>query len=169
MGDLARDYAFAGRPDRALPLFEQAWAGRRAKLGPDHPDTLRSMSDLAGAYEDAGNVEKARELDKECLAAHARLNRPESFEMARAQTGAGSRLLGREKWAEAEPLLRAGPGDPARTSQPDAWATDDARSLLGAALARPAQIRRGPAAPGRGLRGDEGPPGEDSGPRPGAS
>jgi serine/threonine protein kinase/tetratricopeptide (TPR) repeat protein len=133
MADLARDYALAGRHGLAIPLFEQAWAGRRAKLGPDHPDTLRSLSDLAGAHADAGDVEKAAALDRECLEAHARLHRPDSIEEARAQASAGSRLLRRERWAEAEPMLRAALATH-ETIQPDAWATDDVRSLLGGAL-----------------------------------
>ena len=37
----------AGKLDRALPLHEEVLALRKAKLGPDHPDTLTSMSNLA--------------------------------------------------------------------------------------------------------------------------
>ena len=42
MDNLAVGYQDAGKFDRALPLFEETLALRKAKLGPDHPDTLRA-------------------------------------------------------------------------------------------------------------------------------
>ena len=46
-----------GRRDRmaeAIPLFEQTLADRERVLGADHPDTLTSRNNLAGAYKSAG-------------------------------------------------------------------------------------------------------------------
>ena len=43
-------YQAAGRLPEALPLFEAALKGRQATLGPEHPDTLNSMTNLARAY-----------------------------------------------------------------------------------------------------------------------
>ena len=40
MDNLAVSYHAAGQLDRALKLFEETLALRKAKLGPDHPDTL---------------------------------------------------------------------------------------------------------------------------------
>ena len=42
-------YREAGKLDKALPLFEETLALMKAKLGPDHPDTLMSMNNLARA------------------------------------------------------------------------------------------------------------------------
>ena len=42
-------YAALGRHAEALKLGEETLALRKAKLGPDHPDTLWSMNNLAKA------------------------------------------------------------------------------------------------------------------------
>ena len=39
-----------GRAAEAIPLFEHVLAIRRATLGPEHPDTLTAMNNLAVAY-----------------------------------------------------------------------------------------------------------------------
>jgi hypothetical protein len=44
-------YRDAGRWPDALPLLEETLKLRKAKLGPDHPDTLISMNNLAGGYQ----------------------------------------------------------------------------------------------------------------------
>ena len=47
---LALAYMAAGKPDLALPLFEETLRIRKAKLGAEHLDTLQNMNNLAGAY-----------------------------------------------------------------------------------------------------------------------
>jgi tetratricopeptide (TPR) repeat protein len=47
MISLASSYADLGRLPDALKLSEETLALQKAKLGPDHPDTLRTMSILA--------------------------------------------------------------------------------------------------------------------------
>ena len=47
---LARSYQLDGQGDRAIDLYESTVNGRRAKLGPDHPDTLLCTLELARAY-----------------------------------------------------------------------------------------------------------------------
>ena len=44
----------------AIPHLERAVALRKQTAGPDHPDTLASMSQLAGAYQDAGIFDAGR-------------------------------------------------------------------------------------------------------------
>ena len=58
MGNLATVYQSGGRLERALPLFEQRLALEKSNLGPDHPDTLRSMSNLAEAYRAAEQAQR---------------------------------------------------------------------------------------------------------------
>ncbi len=58
----------AGQNDRALKLFEETLTLRRAKLGPDHPDTLSSMNNLANSYSAAGQTDRALKLFEETLA-----------------------------------------------------------------------------------------------------
>ena len=46
---LANAYWAAGRTSEAITLHEQTLAARERTLGPDHPDTLTSRSNLANA------------------------------------------------------------------------------------------------------------------------
>jgi tetratricopeptide (TPR) repeat protein len=103
MNNLGLAYERAGRLDEALPLLEEALKGRRAKLPPDHPDTLLSMDNLARAVL-AVRPAEAERLARECLAIRERLASDDwpTFE-TRGLLGGG--LLGRKKFAEAEPLL----------------------------------------------------------------
>ena len=41
---------------------------RRKVLGPAHPDTLSSMTDLAVSYRDQGEIAKAEALEQEAAA-----------------------------------------------------------------------------------------------------
>ena len=68
MNNLASGYRAAGQLDRALPLLEETLALRKAKLGPDHPDTLTSMNNLADGYRAAGQLDRALPLYEETLA-----------------------------------------------------------------------------------------------------
>jgi Flp pilus assembly protein TadD len=47
LSNLAGVLAAQGDLDGARPLFERALAIREARLGPDHPDTVRSREKLA--------------------------------------------------------------------------------------------------------------------------
>jgi hypothetical protein len=57
-----------GYAEKAIALFTRARATFATRLGPDHPDTLMSMNDLASAYRDAGKYDRARPLFEETLA-----------------------------------------------------------------------------------------------------
>jgi serine/threonine protein kinase/lipopolysaccharide biosynthesis regulator YciM len=57
-----------GYPDRAIRLLTKAHHTFTATLGPDHPDTLRSMNRLANSYGDAGQIDRAIKLHEETLA-----------------------------------------------------------------------------------------------------
>jgi tetratricopeptide (TPR) repeat protein len=56
-----------GEPGKAIVLLEKARATRQATLGPDHPDTLTSMNDLATPYQAAGKLDLALPLLEETL------------------------------------------------------------------------------------------------------
>ncbi len=60
----ARD---AGKLDLALPLFEETLKLQKSKLGPEHPDTLRAMNNLASAYQADGKLDLALPLYEEAL------------------------------------------------------------------------------------------------------
>jgi serine/threonine protein kinase/lipopolysaccharide biosynthesis regulator YciM len=56
-----------GFPADAIPLFEKARKTRSAQLGPDHPDTLTSMNNLALSRKAVGQLAKALPLYEETL------------------------------------------------------------------------------------------------------
>jgi serine/threonine protein kinase len=56
-----------GEASLAVEVFQKALATRKAKLGPDHPDTLASMDNLACAYLTSGQLAAAVPLFEETL------------------------------------------------------------------------------------------------------
>jgi tetratricopeptide (TPR) repeat protein len=67
MNNLAVCYAAAGRIQDALKLCEETLRLMKARLGPDHPDALRSMNNLAFTYDAAGRTQDALNLREETL------------------------------------------------------------------------------------------------------
>ncbi len=67
MSNLAVAYEATGKLDLALPLFEESLRLKKAKLGPDHPDTLTSMNNLAAAYWRMKQLDKSIPLFEETL------------------------------------------------------------------------------------------------------
>ena len=65
------------REDEAISLYEQALAARERVLGPDHPSTLQSRSNLATAYRAAGRLDEATSLHEQTLAARERVLGPD--------------------------------------------------------------------------------------------
>jgi tetratricopeptide (TPR) repeat protein len=83
MDNLALTYDAVGRHAEALKLHEETLALQKAKLGPGHPDTLRSMNSLAESYFGLGRYADAFKLNQETLALRkAKLGRdhPDTFE-----------------------------------------------------------------------------------------
>ena len=68
MNNLAEAYRGRRSSKRRLAAFRRdSEAVRKAKLGPDHPDTLSSMNNLALAYKAAGRLSDALPLHEETL------------------------------------------------------------------------------------------------------
>jgi tetratricopeptide (TPR) repeat protein len=68
MANLAECRRVIGRLDLALPLYEQTLTLRKAKLGPDHLDTVITMSNLAECYREAGKLDLALSLHEQTMA-----------------------------------------------------------------------------------------------------
>jgi tetratricopeptide (TPR) repeat protein len=68
MNAVANSWNHLGRHGDALKLHEETLARQKAKLGPDHPDTLRSMHNLANSYSVLGRHADALKLRKKTLA-----------------------------------------------------------------------------------------------------
>ncbi|MGL4420033.1 MAG: serine/threonine-protein kinase, partial [Gemmataceae bacterium] len=62
---LGRTLLSLGEAPAAIELLRFAVASRKANLGPDHPDTLTSMGNLASAYQAAGKLDQALPLLEE--------------------------------------------------------------------------------------------------------
>ena len=62
---------------RAIEIGTSALATCEQVLGPDHPDTLTSRNNLAGAYESAGDLAQAIPLYQDTLAAPERVLGPD--------------------------------------------------------------------------------------------
>ena len=60
-------YRALGLPRDAIPLLEKARDYQRANCGPEHPDTLQALANLADAYFDAGSQDEALELREQVL------------------------------------------------------------------------------------------------------
>jgi serine/threonine protein kinase/tetratricopeptide (TPR) repeat protein len=70
---LGETYRYLGESPRAIQQLERAVELRTAGLGPDHPDTLNSQSELAIAYREVGQFDKAIPLLERTLAAKKRV------------------------------------------------------------------------------------------------
>ena len=67
--ELAHILRHRGRlDDEVLAMARSANEGLKRTLGPDHPDTLKSMTNLASSYDDLGRHAEALELNEETLA-----------------------------------------------------------------------------------------------------
>jgi serine/threonine protein kinase len=64
---LGESYWYLGQPAQAIRQHERALQLRRSIRGPDHPETLTSMDNLAVAYLDAGRVAEALPLCEEAF------------------------------------------------------------------------------------------------------
>ena len=60
-------YSLNSRWDAAGKLFVQVMETRKTKLGVDHPDTLKSMNNLAFTWRGTGKEIKARRLIEDCI------------------------------------------------------------------------------------------------------
>jgi tetratricopeptide (TPR) repeat protein len=68
MNELGDSYSRLGRYAEARLLHEEALALSKARLGPDHPDTLSSMEGLAYSYTGLGRNAEALKLREQTLA-----------------------------------------------------------------------------------------------------
>jgi hypothetical protein len=107
MGNLAKAYLDVKQPDKALPLFEDFVAGLRQRLGADTAQFAGLLAQISLDLLNAGQFPNAEKLLRECLAGRAK-QQPQAWTTFNTQSTLGGALLGQKKYAEAEPLLKAG-------------------------------------------------------------
>jgi serine/threonine protein kinase/tetratricopeptide (TPR) repeat protein len=87
-------------------LLGRAVETRRRILGPEHPDTLRSVSAWANTLEFEGHYARAESLDRETLDIRRRVLGPEHPETLMSMNNLGNTLEDEGHYAEAEKLHR---------------------------------------------------------------
>jgi tetratricopeptide (TPR) repeat protein len=114
---LARALAGLGRNAEAAKLHEETLARRRVIIGPDHPDTFWSMTNLADGYAKLGRKADALKLQEETLALQkAKLgpSHPDTLasmnNLAMSYAGAGRRQEAAKLFEDAFLLLKAKKG-----------------------------------------------------------
>ena len=99
-------YDNLGLYPRAQSLDQRAVDIRKSALGPDHPDTLRSVHNLADVLDEQGHYAEAGKLYRDTLAASTRVLGPEDRETLRLRIGLADVLIHTGHYAEAEKLNR---------------------------------------------------------------
>ncbi len=131
--NLATAYLDAGRTAEVIAMFEETLKLETARHGSDHPSTLSSRNNLVTAFVDAGRTDEAIALLEETDTLKLIRFGPNDPRAARVRAWLGFYLLKRQKWAQAEPLLRECLAIREK-AHPDDWFTFNARSMLGGSL-----------------------------------
>src|SRR5262249_34055431 len=132
MNNLATAYRDAGKLDQALPLYQQAAAGME-KRGFPHGHAGRIVQNLSDCHERLKQFDQAESWRRKWLAVVKERSGAQSVPYANELAALGLNLLGQQKWADAEPVLRDCLAL-CEKQQPDAWTTFSVQSMLGGAL-----------------------------------
>jgi tetratricopeptide (TPR) repeat protein len=90
----------------AAPLYKQVLEGQRARLGPDHRDTLGTMANLALVYHHLGRYDEAELLFKQALKGLRTKVGSDHRDTLRTMNNLASLYHARGRYDEAEPLFR---------------------------------------------------------------
>jgi serine/threonine-protein kinase len=101
---LGHTYWFWGEYPQAIRQQQRAVALRRDHLGPDHPETLKSMASLAQAYQEAGQQAEALQLYQEALKLREARSGPNDPETLWSMKGVADALVSAGRLEEALPL-----------------------------------------------------------------
>jgi tetratricopeptide (TPR) repeat protein len=98
LGDM---YRREGRLRQALPCFEESLSLRQRGMGEDHPDTLVSKGNLAGALRQLGRLDEAQFLDECVVEARERLLGAEHLDTLAARANLAATLAQQGRTGEA--------------------------------------------------------------------
>ena len=101
---IGQTYTDLGLLPEATKQLERALDLRRRVLGPEHPDTLSSMSNLAAVYDLAGKHAQAEALDSQSLAIQRRVLGPEHPDTLKSMSNLAYVYFDEGKYAQAEAL-----------------------------------------------------------------
>ena len=97
-------YENLGLYPQAQSLFTDAAQIRRGALGPENPETLRSMNRLAGALRQQGHFPEAEKLERKTLDIQRRVLGPEHPDTLASMTQLAAILYYEGRYSEAEKL-----------------------------------------------------------------
>jgi tetratricopeptide (TPR) repeat protein len=120
---------------QAIAVGEPLLADRERVLGPDHPDTLTSRNNLAGAYQDAGRAAEAIGLHERTLADLERVLGPDHPDTLQSRNNLATAYQDAGRAAEAIALHERTLADYERVLGPDHPSTLASRDNLAAARA----------------------------------
>ena len=95
-----------GKYNEAVAIQEKALALAERVLGPEHPDTLKSVNSLGNLYKAQGRYGEAEPLFKRALAASERVLGPEHPNTLASVASLGALYQAQGRYGEAEPLLK---------------------------------------------------------------
>ena len=95
-----------GRFELALPHFSRSYELRRELLGPEHPETLTSMTDLARALRQLGKTDEGRKLHEQALEIQRRILGPEHPDTLWSMHCMANVLWGQQSLDEARKLFK---------------------------------------------------------------
>jgi tetratricopeptide (TPR) repeat protein len=131
----AEDRLRIGQLDIARPLLDRALGVAIARLGPDHPETLRTRNNLARWLGEAGRVEEAVSQFQALLEDHRRVLGPDHPETLWTRSDLGRFLGGAGRVDEAVSQFQALLEDDLRVLGPDHPDTLTTRNNLACRLA----------------------------------
>ena len=106
MSVIGNVYDNLGLYSSAAPLLTRAGEIRRHLFGPEHPETLSSMGDLAWVLYEQGRYQDAERLERATLQIRLRALGAEHPDTLKAMNGLGVILSAEAKYPEAEKLFR---------------------------------------------------------------
>ena len=95
-----------GKDKEATAIAEKAVGLAQRTLGPDHPNTLKSLYNLASLYEAGGRYGEAEPLLKQALAGFERVLGKDDPATLAAASSLGSLYESQGRYADAEPLFK---------------------------------------------------------------
>ena len=122
-----------GKYARAEAVFSQTLEIERRVLGPEHPDTLDTLSDFASMYQLQGKYVEAETHVAQALAGRRQALGSEDPETIASAADLALAYQSQGKFVESEPLAREAM-EVDRREQPDSWQRFRAESLVGASL-----------------------------------
>src|SRR5215467_7219531 len=103
---MATVYHNLGLYSRATMLEQESLEIRKRVLGPDNPETLAVMSDVARDFIDEGHLDEAVKLSREVLDRQRRILGPENPQTLATMNYFGEALFQQGHWDEAENIYR---------------------------------------------------------------